>query len=74
MGTRGGYVVVFSILTAALLTTLALWISAIWYASTEAPQRGVAKHALVAILVFTNFVGAFFYYFLAVRRAPRRHR
>jgi hypothetical protein len=43
------------------------WISAVWYAITSHKAKtGLPRELLVILLIATNFVGAFFYYFLSV--------
>lgn len=60
------YVATF--LVAVVLDAVVLWISAIRHAlRASPPQRGIA-----IALLFTNFVGALFYFFLAADRSRRK--
>lgn len=65
--TAAGRAAVTSCLITVLLDTLVLWFSALWYAWQRAKERRGSLWP-VFLLVVTNFVGAFFYYFLFARR------
>jgi hypothetical protein len=57
-----------------LFDALLLWVSAIWYAWSEAPSGQSSRGLTLALLLFANFVGGFFYYFLVVSRSHPRPR
>lgn len=50
-----------------LLTAALLWSAALWYAIVDPKSHAVPRGLIVALLIFGNFVAAFFYYFLFVR-------
>lgn len=54
------------------LTALVTWVAALWYAFSDTAHHHVPRVLLIAVLVFSNFVGAFFYYFLFVHWQPHR--
>ena len=56
------------LLMAAIFTVvgagaIAAWIGAVWHARVTHPTSTVGRWALLAFLVFGNFVAGFFYYF-----------
>jgi hypothetical protein len=53
------------LVTAAAFT---LWGSAVWYAWNDERSHALPKWFILALLIFGQFVGGFFYYFLFVRR------
>lgn len=65
--TAAGRAVMASCLIAVFLDILVLWFSALWYAWQRAKERRGPLWP-VFLLVLTNFVGAFFYYFFFARR------
>lgn len=61
-----GHAAIAAGLIAVGLTMVAEWLTAVWYAIAEARAQRTTRPFLVAFLVWANFPGAFFYYFLYV--------
>ena len=59
---------VIAFLVIVLLTALSLWASAIWYTAivTRGTRNETARRLTLALLIFGNWVAAFFYYFAYV--------
>lgn len=66
-GTSSGRALIVAVLCAWGATALGLWLTSIIYAHRRAKQSG-GRYYTVALLVFTNFIGALVYYFAFVRR------
>jgi hypothetical protein len=65
-----GHAVVVGLLWLMVLTAVAAWVGAVWYAIADRQYRGTRKTILVAVLVWGNFVGGLLYYFLYVIWQP----
>jgi hypothetical protein len=67
-----GRAIVVTALLLILCDALLLWGSAIWYAWTDNSSSRTSRGFRTAILILSNFVGGFFYYFLVVSRSNRQ--
>jgi len=68
-----GRLLVYALLLCFFISAMTLWSSAVWYAQVS-PDVMLPRGPLVAILILTNFVGGFFYYWLAVHWRPGTER
>lgn len=66
-GTSFGRALIVAVLFTWGATAIGLWLTSIVYAQRRAKQSG-GRYYTVALLVFTNFIGALVYYFAFVRR------
>jgi type VI protein secretion system component VasK len=57
---------VVTVLLLVGLTAIAVWVGAVWYAVADTKFAGARKALLITVLVWGNFVGGLFYYFLYV--------
>lgn len=67
-------VAVGAFLIVVLVTALTLWGAALWHAISDPQRHLLPRVPLILLLTFGNFVAAFFYYFVFVRRLPRHAR
>ena len=71
-GSSLGRAIVMAALLLVLCDALLLWGSAVWYAWSNTPSGQSSRALTIALLLLTNFVGGFSYYFFVVSRSPQR--